>query len=178
MAQYTDRKFGGLPCYPFCMNRVRAAFSIAFLAAGVAAFASPQSIIAKKKQEYRDSIKKKDVSWFKANTTDDYVEVGKTKTLTKAQALAQINLLAMYTQTFQTIDTKVLSFTMQGKNAIVVTQSHLVATLKGAKGKPSLLEHSDKATELWVPSGSTYKLKKTTDIFDKTTINGKPYGAQ
>jgi glucose/arabinose dehydrogenase len=151
-----------------------------FASAGLAllvalAAASPRSIIAQKEQDSLASIKNKNPNWFVANMTDDYTDVGPKKTATKAESIAQVKLLIANLQLLKTAQIQIVSFSMQGKTALVVTKTHIVAILKGQSGKAPVIEVTDESKEFWVPVGNSYKLHKTVDISDKTLINGKPF---
>lgn len=139
---------------------------------------SARTIIEQKENGFIKAMKNKDISWFQNNSTSDFKENDSHRSYDKAQSLAQMKQLFAVLKSTKSITSKILSFQMQGKNAVVKSQTHMVVIIGGPQGKTMTLDDLTVGKEVWVPAGGSYKIKSLQQLSDKTLLNGKPFKGQ
>jgi ketosteroid isomerase-like protein len=156
----------------------RSISALVLVAATVSAFALQSADVKKaielKEKQFISAFRAKDISWFQKCSTADFVAYDQHgKKYTKEQAMAQMSELFQVLKV-ESVSSSVKSIKMQGKDVLVVTETTLKGTIPNAQGKTSKLVDVSSDEELWVKSGSDWKIKVDRTKSDKATLDGKP----
>jgi hypothetical protein len=137
--------------------------------------ASIKKIMEHKSAQFIAAFKARDYAWFDKNSTADYTETSHGRVFKKAAALGQMKMMLTACKSIDVITEKMTGIKMQGKNVMVTSTTHFIGSLQGPSGKSAKIEDTAVQQELWVPTGSDYKIKSTVALSDNTLINGKPF---
>jgi len=120
----------------------------------------------------------RDLKFFNAISTPDFVDKEMGSAMTKAQAMEQMKMMFQMAKSIN-CHFNVMSTSVAGNNATLKASGHIVTVMKpqGPKDKKTHTMVIDMWTkETWVKAGTTWKIKMLEEAKPaKMTMDGKPY---